>query len=256
VPPSLLSTYVDRVRRRAPRLSRADERRLARRLRARGDLAAARALVAAHLPLVVRLARGFRRLHPNVLELVQEGNLALIRAVHRFDPERDVRLAAYAASWVRTYIARFILANLAAARGFVVEGADAAEARGLRQALRAWEAEIEGEELAGDDAAELGDVELTMMALMTDQAAERAPDLLLERQEDERRLAAALPEFERQLTPREREIFRSRLIAERPSTLSQTGAELGLSAERIRQIERDLTERLRARLAAGEAHRG
>jgi RNA polymerase sigma-32 factor len=259
---SALSSYVDRVRRRGPRLSLSEEKRLARRMRTAGDRAAALALVTAHLDLVVRIARDFQHLHPNLLELIQEGNLALMRAVHRYDPDRPVRMSAYAASWVRTYIARFVLASLAAERGFVIEGGDGgdgggdAAARELYGALRSWEAKLaenDNDAPAGVEAGEPADGELAMLALMTgDDATVRPPDQLIEEREEHERLAAALPEFEQQLTPREREIFRARLIAERPSTLSQKGSDLGLSAERIRQIERDLTERLRARLSSGD----
>jgi len=174
---------------------------------------AARALVNAHLPLVVKIAREFRHLHGNRLELIQEGNLALTRAVHRYDPERCGSLTAYVASWVRTYLERFVVADLAR-----LEDADGIDV-----------------EIADDETAASG------------------PDLLMEEQQDRARLAAVLPAFEQRLTPREREVFRARLVSDEPSTLSRTGLELGLSAERIRQIERDLTERLRAQV--GEASR-
>jgi len=213
--PSALRSYIDWVRVSSPRLSRFEEKRLARRLRTSGDRVAARRLVTAHLPLVVRIARDFRHLNPNLLDLIQEGNLALILAVHRFDPDRQVSLAAYVASWVRTYIARL---------------GDAAT--------------------VGDDAPELTDPTLATMALAIEDAAGPTPDVIVEQREDQARLEQVLPEFQRQLTSREREIFQSRLFSDRPSTLTQKGLDLGLSAERVRQIERELTERLRARFSS------
>ncbi len=171
---------------------------------AHGTPIAARALVNAYLPLVVKIAREFRHLHGNRLELIQEGNLALTRAVHRYDPERCGSITAYVASWVRTYLERFVVANLRP-----VENIDDTD----------------------------------------DHEASPAPELQMEEQQDRTRLAAVLPAFEQRLTPREREIFRARLVSDEPSTLSRTGLELGLSAERIRQIERDLTDRLRAEVA-------
>jgi RNA polymerase sigma-32 factor len=262
---SALSTYISGIRARPTQLSRAEEKRLARRVRLTGDRGAARTLVTAHLPLVVKLARDFRRLHPNLLELIQEGNLALIRAVHRYDPQRPVTLAAYVSSWVRTYIARFILANLTASRGFVLEtdraddsGSDPSHdvQRLLRSSLRDWEADLGDDDGPDGGDAALGDPALVMMALMTEDDGAHAPDALMEARQDHDRLTAALPEFERRLTPRERDIFRSRLFSERPSTLMQKGSDLGLSAERVRQIERDLTDRLRAQLADGATARG
>ena len=206
MPASALNHYLDRVRASARRLSPLQERRLAQRVHSAGDPAAARALVNAHLPLVVKIAREFRHLHANRLELIQEGNLALTRAVHRYDPERCGSITAYVASWVRTYLERFVVANP-------------------------------------------GHSDDSEIFLATDDETAPAPDLLMEEQQDRARLAAVLPAFEERLTPREREIFRARLVADEPSTLSRTGLELGLSAERIRQIERDLTDRLRVQIA-------
>jgi len=213
MPASALNHYLDRVRASARRLSPGEEKRLAQRVQSAGDPVAARALVNAHLPLVVKIAREFRHLHGNRLELIQEGNLALTRAVHRYDPERCGSLTAYVASWVRTYLERFVVADLAR-----LEDADGIDV-----------------EIADDETAASG------------------PDLLMEEQQDRARLDAVLPAFEQRLTPREREVFRARLVSDEPSTLSRTGLELGLSAERIRQIERDLTDRLRAQV--GEAPR-
>jgi RNA polymerase sigma factor (sigma-70 family) len=206
MPASALNHYLDRVRASARRLSPLEEKRLAQRVQRTGDLAAARALVNAHLPLVVKIARDFRHLHGNLLELIQEGNLALMRAVHRYDPERCGTISAYVASWVRTYLERFVVANLG--RNEDIDVVD-----------------------------------------VTDDETATPADLLFEEQQDRARLAAVLPAFEQRLTPREREIFRARLVSDEPSTLSRTGLELGLSAERIRQIERDLTDRLRAQIA-------
>ncbi len=206
MPASALSHYLDRVRASARRLSSPEEKRLAQRVQRTGDPAAARALVNAHLPLVVKIAREFRHLHGNRLELIQEGNLALTRAVHRYDPERCGTISAYVASWVRTYLERFVGANL-------------------------------------------GRTEDIDVVDVTDDETAPAADLLMEAQQDRARLAAVLPAFEQRLTPREREIFHARLISDEPSTLSRTGLELGLSAERVRQIERDLTDRLRAQIA-------
>ena len=211
MPASALNHYLDRVRASARRLSPPEEKRLAQRVQRTGDPAAARALVNAHLALVVKIARDFRHLHGNLLELIQEGNLALTRAVHRYDPERCGTISAYAASWVRTYLERFVVANLG--RNEDIDVVD-----------------------------------------VTDDETAPPADLLMEEQQDRARLAAVLPAFEQRLTPREREIFRARLVSDEPSTLSRTGLELGLSAERIRQIERELTDRLRAQIADDASH--
>ena len=245
---SALSLYVARVRQH-PKLTRAEELQLVRRVRATGDRAAARTLVMANLHLVVQIASGFRRLHPNLLELVQEGNLALIRALRRYDPARPVTLSAYLSSWIRTYIGRFVLSNL----GLVVESDRSSAlrevARNLHASVRVWEATLGNDDSDDQSATEIEDPDLIAMALMAEDSFE-ASDKVVEEREEGQMLRAALPEFERQLTAREREIFRARFAADTQATLAQTGAKLGLSAERVRQIERELTDRLRTRMAA------
>jgi RNA polymerase sigma-32 factor len=255
MPSSPLSSYVARVRRH-PRLTRLEERRLVRRLRGGADRQAAKTLVLAHLRTVVRIARAFGHLHPNLLELIQEGNLGLIRAVDRYDPAGPVTLEAYAASWARTYIVRYVLSSI----GMVVDRDDPGWelSEGLHRSLRSLEAELGGDEIDGVDerdnqefaptAPGQPDPELVRLALLVDQD-EEAPDQLIQDRQKRRLLEAALPEFERGLTPRERRIFHARLTASNPTTLSQTGKDLGLSAERVRQIEEKLKLRLSARLA-------
>jgi len=227
MPSSSLVAYLARIRQHG-KLAPSDEARLVQRLRATGDRAAARALVTAHLAQVVTIARGFRRLHPNLLELVQEGNLALIRAVHRYDPARRVSLAAYVASWVRTYIGRFVLANMGPVVETDISSMTAVIARNLHESVRGWSADID-EDLAADSIG-VDDPELTAVALM-----------------------AALPEFEREMSPRERDVFKARFVSGAPSTLAQTGAKLGVSAERVRQIEENLADRLRTKVASRAA---
>jgi RNA polymerase sigma-32 factor len=222
---------------------------LVQRLRASGDRAAARSLVSAHLSLVVGIARGFRRLHPNLLELVQEGNLALIRAVYRYDPARRVTLAAYVSSWVRTYVGRFVLANLGPVIETDISSMRAVIARNLRESVRGWSTGIGEEE--GEDPIGVDDPELAALALMAEETA--APSDLIAAREEEELLEAALPEFKREMSPRERDVFNARFASESPSTLAQTGARLGVSAERVRQIEEELADRLRTKVASRTA---
>ncbi len=245
---STLLTYLARVRQHR-KLTPAEEAHLVEKLRATGDRGAARALVTAHLGLVVGIARGFRRLHPNLLELIQEGNLALIRAVHRYDPARRVSLTAYVASWVRTYVGRFVLANLAPVVETDISSLRAVLARNLHESVRGWAADIDEED--GSDPGAVDDPDLVAIALMAEESLE--PSELLEARENEEQLMAALPEFERELSPRERDVFTARFGSEPPKTLAQTGARLGVSAERVRQIEEKLADRLRTKVVARAA---
>ena len=95
-----------------PALSREEEQELSRRYRATGDREALFRLVTSNLMQVVRVALSFRRAARNLLDLVQEGNLGLLAAIERFDPELGVRLPTYAAWWIRAYIVKFLLDNV------------------------------------------------------------------------------------------------------------------------------------------------
>jgi hypothetical protein len=119
--------------------------------------------------------------------------------------------------------------------------------------VRTWAASIDDDESAiGEDAPEIDDPDLAAMALMVEETVE-ASDSQAEAREEEELLKAALPEFERDLTARERSVFNARFASQFPATLAQTGAKLGLSAERVRQIEQELTDRLRIRVTSSLA---
>jgi RNA polymerase sigma-32 factor len=109
-PVGSFDAYVDRVR-RIPVLSREDEQRLALRLREHGDLESARQLVLSHLRFVLHIARGYSGYGLPVSDLVQEGNVGLMKAVKRFDPDQGVRLVSYAMHWIKAEIHEYILKN-------------------------------------------------------------------------------------------------------------------------------------------------
>src|SRR5262245_3814978 len=111
VPSDPFRRYLAEVR-RYPALSREEEQALARRYRDTGDREALFRLVTSNLMQVVRVALSFRRAARNLLDLVQEGNLGLLAAIERFDPEVGVPLPTYAAWWIRAFIVKFPLANL------------------------------------------------------------------------------------------------------------------------------------------------
>jgi RNA polymerase sigma factor (sigma-70 family) len=207
-----LGGYLDRVR-RVRRLDAVEERGLATRVRRMRDGAAARRLVTSHLRTVIRIAWQYRRLHPSYLELIQEGNLALVRAVWCYDPERSGPLSSYAGAWIRTCIARFVLAR-------------------HRRAERGRPPVERPAPTAVDD----------------------RPFLAFEETAFLDRLAAVLPRFTADLPRREVGILRDRMLRDPPRTLAAQGRELGITAERVRQIERSLLARLRDVLLAGDGH--
>src|SRR5256885_13797199 len=108
--PALLARYIRDLRRCKP-MTREHEQEVARAYESTHDPQLAKQLVEANLRLVIKIAAEYRRFHGNRADLVQEGNLGLLEAVSRYEPERGVRLASYAGRWIRAYIPKYVLAT-------------------------------------------------------------------------------------------------------------------------------------------------
>jgi RNA polymerase sigma-32 factor len=253
--------------RRYPPLSREDERELARRYRDSGDREALFRLVTANLLLVVRVAHSFRRAARNLLDLIQEGNLGLLHALERFDPERGVRLPTYAAWWVRAYMVKFLLDNVRMVR-VGTTNARRKLLRNLRKEQRRLEDlgyEVGPKLLAEHFGVSETDVTEVQQALASrdvfldepvgeGQAASRADFLVDDRSpgaednvvrgELQERTEAALAEFRTDLSERERVLLDDRILAETPQTLQAIGDRFGTSREAARQAEQRLMKRL------------
>jgi RNA polymerase sigma-32 factor len=262
-PESGLASYLRAIRRFAL-LEPHEEYMLAKRWRAHGDADAAQRLVTSHLRLVAKIAIGYRGYGLPIAEVISEGNVGLMQAVKRFDPDRGFRLTTYAIWWIRASIQEFILRSWSLVR----MGTTANQKKlffNLRKAKSKISALEEGDlrrdqvELiaAGlgvrqQDVIEMntrlgGDVSLNApirddgdSSEWQDWLVDEAPSperALAESQEfDERRkaLAAALDV----LSPgRERRIFEARRLSEEPTTLDDLANEFGVSRERVRQIE-------------------
>jgi RNA polymerase sigma-32 factor len=240
-------------------LDRDVERRLARRWR-RGDERAGGAIVKACLPFVMAIAFEYRLWGVPLEDLVQQGNLGLLKAASKFDLKKNCRLSTYAAYWIRAEIREYVV------RGFRI--VRVGTTKGERRALRFFRAT--GESDAG---------ELARVSGLTLERAERLLPLLGAR---EASLDGASPDFGpridavpsshaspedeagahqahdlardavrdalQELSDRERLIVRERLMADEPTTLAALGARLGVSKERVRQIEERMHHKLRARL--------
>jgi RNA polymerase sigma-32 factor len=111
VPQDPLSLYLTEAG-RYPLLSRQEEKRLAVRVWEESDPEAAERLVLSNLRLVVKIAKDYRRVWTNLLDLIQEGNIGLLQAVRRFDPHRGVKLSSYASYWIRAYILKYLIDNI------------------------------------------------------------------------------------------------------------------------------------------------
>jgi RNA polymerase sigma-32 factor len=236
------------------------ERELAVRWRA-GNREAGRRLIEACLPFVMTIALEYRRWGLPLEDIVQEGNIGLLKAAERFDPERGCRLATYAAYWIRAEIREFV------ARGYRIVrlGSSKSERRALRIYRKTHERNPEVlAEMSG--LTEQRATELLPLLMARDVSLERSPaddgkapvDKLADdarSPEDEacladqkKQLQAALVKVVAELSPRERRIMRQRWLTDEPKTLEQLGVAFGVSKERVRQLEERAKKRVRARL--------
>jgi RNA polymerase sigma-32 factor len=271
-PVGSLDAYVERVA-RIPVLSREDELALARRLRDHEDLDAARQLVLSHLRFVVHIARGYSGYGLPVGDLIQEGNVGLMKAVKRFDPDVGVRLVSFAVHWIRAEIHEYVLRNWR-----LVKIATTKAQRKLFFNLRkfkknlGWLTEIETKAIARDlgvSTAEVTDMEqrLSSRDLSFDPAPdaddedgsyspsaylqnpESDPSIAVEREQWDEDTADRLAQAMLTLDERSQNILRSRWMTDEKATLHELADQYGVSAERIRQLEANAIKKLRGMVA-------
>jgi RNA polymerase sigma-32 factor len=269
MPTGSLEAYIQTVS-RFPILSLEEERSLARRWRAEGDLEAARGLVLSHLRLVVAVARGYLGYGLPHADLIQEGNIGLMKAVKRFDPERGVRLVSFAIHWIKAEIHEYILRNwrlvkvattkaqrklffnlrsmksdLAPMSGEDIERV-ASELRVKPEEVVEMETRLSGQEIAFEG--ERDDEEAFAPADYLSDSAEE-PYRVLEAQEEERNKVENLKSALAVLDPRSRRIIQARWLKEKnAATLHDLAAEFKVSAERIRQLEAKALQKMRKAL--------
>ena len=271
---------------RVPMLSEAEEQSLARRFREEDDLDAARQLVTSHLRLVIAIARGYLGYGLPHADLIQEGNIGLMKAVKRFDPDRGVRLVSFAMHWIKAEMHEYILKNwrlvkiattkaqrklffnlrsIKAAlaqdadsrQGFNTLGAEEVQAVAKKLGVKPEEVIEMETRLTGADVSlePLTDDDEDSYAPIAYLAADRSiePSAILERKEYDRLQDQGLSSALASLDERSRTIVQRRwLVAdgEEAATLHELAAEYGVSAERIRQIEVKAMQKMKGRLAA------
>ena len=278
-----LSRYLDEIR-RFPMLEPTEEYMLAKSWREHGDRDAAHKLVTSHLRLVAKIAMGYRGYGLPIGEVVSEGNVGLMQAVKRFDPDKGFRLATYAMWWIKAAIQEYILRSWS----LVKMGTTANQKKlffNLRKAKGRISALDEGD-LRPDQvkqiATRLGVPEqdvIDMNRRLGGDASLNAPlreegegewqdwlvddsptqeTVLARAQEGQNRLAA-LKDALGVLNPRERRIFEARRLADDPITLEDLSSEFGVSRERVRQIEvrafEKVQDAVKRNLASREAPR-
>ena len=267
-----LDAYLERVS-RIPVLSREDERALAERFRSEGDLEAARELVLSHLRFVVHVARGYSGYGLPMGDLIQEGNVGLMKAVKRFDPTLNVRLVSFAVHWIRAEIHEYVLRNwrlvkiattkaqrklffnlrrlkknlswlsaeetLAVARDLGVSPGEVTE----------MEKRLAARDLSFDPAPEADDEELYSPAAYLP-APDADPAEQVEDAESADDYSERLHGALGRLDARSRDIVQRRWMSEDKATLHELAGKYGVSAERIRQIESSALGKLRGMMVA------
>ncbi len=266
-----LESYIQAAN-RFPLLTEAQELDLARRFRQDGDIEAARGLVLSHLRLVVSVARGYLGYGLPHADLIQEGNVGLMKAVKRYDPERGVRLVSFAIHWIKAEIHEYILRNwrlvkvattkaqrklffnlrslkqgLGTMSGEEV-GAMAKQLGVKPEEVREMETRLSGRDIAMEGSADDEDESFAPIAYLADPAEE--PSEALANREMERLQDEGLKQALSNLDERSRRIIERRWLAEgETATLHELADEYGVSAERIRQIESKAMQKMKGMLA-------
>jgi RNA polymerase sigma-32 factor len=271
-PVGSLDAYIDRVS-QIQVLSKEDEVALATRFRSEADLDAARQLVLSHLRFVVHIARGYLGYGLPMGDLVQEGNVGLMKAVKRFDPGVGVRLVSFAVHWIRAEIHEYVLRNWR-----LVKVATTKSQRKLFFNLRrmkknlAWLSEEETRAVARDLGVEVSDVrEMEQRLSARDMSFDPTPEsdeeeayspamylpasnadpaIEVEREEWDEDSSDRLELALGKLDERSRSILQRRWMTEDKATLHELADEYGISAERVRQVETNAINKLKGMMAA------
>ena len=273
LPTGSIESYISSVN-QVPILTLEEEQSLARRLREENDLEAARRLVMSHLRFVVKIARGYSGYGLQQADLIQEGNVGLMKAVKRFDPDVGVRLVSFAVHWVRAEIHEFILRNWR-----IVKVATTKAQRKLFFNLRSskkrlgWLNQEEVNEVAKDLGVKPSDVlemekrlsnydasfdgytddnddgESTQAPAYYLEHKSVGPEELIETAQNDDQNQHALHNAIALLDDRSKDIIAKRWLAEKKATLHDLAAEYDVSAERIRQIENNAMKKLREAIA-------
>jgi RNA polymerase sigma-32 factor len=267
-PTGSLDSYIQAVR-AVPMLTKEEEQTLARRLRDDGDLDAARDLVLSQLRFVVHIARGYKGYGLPLNDLIQEGNIGLMKAVKRFDPDVGVRLVSFAVHWIKAEIHEFVLKNWRQVK-IATTKAQRKLFFNLRKAKShlGWLSKDETEAIAKDLGVSERDVtEMEQRLYAHDQAYDSAnsdneddtyspsvylpspdadPAQFLENEDWDGQNRSALTAALKVLDERSLDILQSRWLAEKKTTLHDLADRYGISAERVRQVEGNAIKKLRA----------
>jgi RNA polymerase sigma-32 factor len=269
-----LKRYLQEIK-NAPTLTTEQEQALAQRMHEKGDVQAAKLLVSANLKLVVRIAYEYRSMYHNLLDLIQEGNIGLMKAVSKYDPTKGARLGYYATWWVRSYILKYLLDNFRLVRVGTTQAQkklfyhlmrekQRLEAQGIKAspALLAQTLDVKEKDVVEMEQRLLSSAaEVSLDAPQSNSEDSKSSNLLgtlfdtrenadtaIEKDEWLQILAKELVGFKKELNEKELMVLESRLLNDEPMTLQEVADKFSLTRERVRQIESRLIEKLKARL--------
>jgi RNA polymerase sigma-32 factor len=242
-------------------LTRDQERELALRLRENDDRSATHVLVTSNLRLVVKIALGYKRLWmQNLMDLIQEGNVGLIKAVEKFDPDKNVKFSYYASFWIKAYIIKHLMDNFRLVKIGTTQAQRKLFFRLKKEKQKLWDMGFEPrpeliskrlgvskkEVIEMDQRISANDVSLDapladdsetarieFMRTSTEPIEEK-----ISRKETYVILHKGIAKFRKEMNKRELDIFDQRIFAENPKTLAAIGKQYGISRERVRQIQK------------------
>lgn len=270
----LVDQYMDESAKHPP-LSREEEERLARAYIEGNDLSAANKLVAANLRFVVKVAHEYSGYGLDLLDLIQEGNIGLMMAVKKFDPDKGNRLISYATWWIRAYINNYVIRSWS-----LVKVGTTQQQRKLFFKLRQTRAKVDREAGPGERGTQkaiaeklnvresdviemeqrLAGHDASLNAVVNDGSSDSFMDVLEDDGENQEQGTIRRGEIEQvrvavdalrpNLTDRELYVLENRTLSDEPAALTQLGDELNLSRERVRQIEKKLIKRIGDQITA------
>lgn len=271
VPSDNLSLYIAQIR-EFDVLSKEEEFRLAQSYHRSGNIEAAQRLICANLRFVVKIAHEYRGYGLKLLDLIQEGNIGLMKALKKFDPDRGLRLITYAVWWIRAYIHNFIIRNwslvkigttqaqkklffkLNQVRNAIQRMTGKEDTQAIARELNVRNDEVEDmtRRMAGRDTSlDVKLVEGEDFSLLDSLADDREnqEELLISHQESQLR-ASQIQTALRQLNDREKQIVEERILNDEPRTLQELANDFGISRERVRQLEKNALGKLRKTLTS------
>jgi RNA polymerase sigma-32 factor len=249
-------------------LSRDEEQGLFKRLSEGGDSKVAHKLITSNLRLVVKIALDYRRMWmQNLLDLIQEGNIGLMKAVEKFDPEKKVKFSYYASFWIKAYIIKHLMDNFRLVKigttqaqrklffrlkkekqklrdeGFEPKaklisdrlGVSTKEVVEMEQRINGWDVSLDAPLTDNTDTARIEVLKTSSESL----------ENTISKKEFETILHQRIAEFKKEMNKRELDIFNRRIFAEDPETLAKIGKRYGISRERVRQIQKNIIAKMK-----------